>query len=217
MTLQQRAHIIGSILDDIYPEVKPTLNHTSPYTLLVATLLSAQCTDNKVNAVTPALFARASTPEQMAELSAEEITAIIHSLGLAPTKTKHIKELSQRLVRDFQGRVPADFKALESLPGVGHKTASVVMALAFDIPAFPVDTHIKRLAQRWELCPSADVNKIEATLKELFPPREWYRRHLQLIYYGRQYCPARNHELNACPICQRLAAPPPNPGERTGK
>ncbi|MBQ7568378.1 endonuclease III [bacterium] len=201
---RQRAITVAKVLDEIYPQVKPTLDFINPFTLLVATLLSAQCTDKKVNAVTPILFTRASTPQQMAELGQEAIMPIIASLGLAPTKSRNIAALSRKLCEDFGGEVPQTFEGLESLPGVGHKTASVVMALAFGIPAFPVDTHIKRLAQRWKLSASSDVSKIEADLKELFPPEEWYRRHLQLIYFGREYCPARNHAPAECPICSLL-------------
>ena len=201
---RHRAVLIGDVLDKIYPLVQPTLDFVNPFTLLVATLLSAQCTDKKVNAVTPVLFARASTPEAMAGLGQEAIASVINSLGLAATKSRNIAALSRKLCEDFGGEVPRTFAELESLPGVGHKTASVVMALAFGIPAFPVDTHIKRLAQRWGLSASSDVKRIEADLKELFPPQEWYRRHLQLIYFGREYCPARNHMPDSCPICSLM-------------
>lgn len=201
---QRRAELAAGVLDRIYPQVKPTLDFINPFTLLVATLLSAQCTDKKVNAVTPELFSRASTPAAMAALGEEGILPIIVSLGLAPTKSRNIAALSQKLCREFAGDVPRTFAELESLPGVGHKTASVVMALAFGVPAFPVDTHIRRLAQRWGLSASTDVKQIEADLKELFPPADWYRRHLQLIYFGREYCPARQHEAANCPICSLL-------------
>ncbi len=204
LLVRRRAALVAQVLDELYPQVEPSLAFVNPYTLLVATLLSAQCTDKKVNAVTPELFALASEPAAMVALGVERISEIIKSLGLAPTKSRNIVALSRKLVDDFGGEVPRTFAELESLPGVGHKTASVEMALAFGLPAFPVDTHIKRLAQRWSLCDSADVKVIEARLKALFPPQEWYRRHLQLIYFGREYCPARNHEMSACPICSRL-------------
>ena len=197
----ERAVLIGAVLDDLYPSAEPTLDHADAYTLLVATLLSAQCTDKKVNAVTPLLFARACTPQAMADLGEAAIMDIIKSLGLAPTKSRHIAALSRKLAEDFGGRVPRTFKELESLPGVGHKTASVVMALSFGIPAFPVDPHIRRLAQRWGLSASDNVRVIEADLKELFPPEDWYRRHLQLILFGREYCPARHPHPEDCPIC----------------
>ena len=203
---QRRAVLVGEVLDGIYPRVQPTLDFVNPFTLLVATLLSAQCTDKKVNAVTPVLFAKADNPAAMAALGEDSIAAIIKSLGLANTKSRNIAALSQKLCGEFGGEVPRTFAGLESLPGVGHKTASVVMALAFGIPAFPVDTHIKRLAQRWGLSASSDVKRIEADLKELFPPEDWYRRHLQLIYFGREYCPARSHDAAACPVCSLLSA-----------
>ena len=203
---QRRAAVAGAVLDKIYPRVQPTLDFVNPFTLLVATLLSAQCTDKKVNAVTPVLFAEADNPAAMAALGEDRIAAVIKSLGLANTKSRNIAALSRQLCEEFGGEVPRTFAGLESLPGVGHKTASVVMALAFGIPAFPVDTHIKRLAQRWGLSGSSDVKRIEADLKQLFPPEDWYRRHLQLIYFGREYCPARSHDIAACPVCSLLTA-----------
>lgn len=208
MTSREKAQRIGRILDELYPEVQVPLDHRDPYTLLVAVLLSAQTTDRKVNQVTPRLFAAASTPEAMAALEVEEILQIIRTLGLAPQKARHLSELSRILVVEHQGRVPASFPALERLPGVGHKTASVVMAQAFGVPAFPVDTHIHRLAARWGLSSGRNVQTTERDLKEAFPREEWNQRHLQIIYFGREYCPARRHEPGACPICS-WAAPPP--------
>lgn len=201
---QARARTVRAVLDELYPEVKPSLDYVNPFTLLVATLLSAQCTDKKVNAVTPALFGLAATPAAMAKLSVGEVESIIKSLGLAPTKARNIVALSHKIVGEFGGEVPQTFAELESLPGIGHKTASVVMALAFGVPAFPVDTHIRRLAQRWGLSASDDVKKIEADLKELFPPEDWYRLHLQLIYCGREHCTARQHKSAECPVCRAL-------------
>ena len=172
-----------------------------PYSLLIAVVLSAQCTDERVNQVTPQLFARAATPEQMLELSVPQIRRIIRSCGLAPSKAKAIRGLSRMLVDEHGGRVPADFDALEALPGVGHKTASVVMVQAFGHPAFPVDTHIHRLAGRWGLSRARNVVETERDLKRLFAPEDWGKVHLQIIYFGRQHCPARGHDLATCPIC----------------
>ncbi len=208
MNFREKAQRIGRILDQVYPEVRVPLDHVDPYTLLVAVLLSAQTTDRKVNQVTPHLFARASTPEAMAALEVEEILQVIRTLGLAPQKARNLRELSRRLVQDFQGRVPASFEALESLPGVGHKTASVVMAQAFGVPAFPVDTHIHRLAARWGLSSGRNVQTTERDLKEAFPRQEWNRRHLQIIYFGREHCPALRHDPAGCPICSWAASPP---------
>lgn len=208
VNFREKAQRIGRILDQVYPEVRVPLDHVDPYTLLVAVLLSAQTTDRKVNQVTPHLFARASTPEAMAALEVEEILQVIRTLGLAPQKARNLRELSRRLVQDFQGRVPASFEALESLPGVGHKTASVVMAQAFGVPAFPVDTHIHRLAARWGLSSGRNVQTTERDLKEAFPRQEWNRRHLQIIYFGREHCPALRHDPAGCPICSWAASPP---------
>jgi len=205
MKRAEKAKKIGGILDELYPVPPIPLEHRDPFTLLVAVLLSAQTTDAQVNRVTPALFARASTPEAMARLSAEEILACIRACGLAPTKAKNVKKLAETLVADHGGRVPPDMEALERLPGVGHKTASVVMAQAFGVPAFPVDTHIHRLAERWRLSNGKNVEQTERDLKKVFPREEWGRRHLQLIYFGREYCPARGHDPNACPICSWAA------------
>lgn len=201
MTRAEKAMRVGRILDELYPEVPIPLDHRDPYTLLVAVMLSAQTTDVKVNQVTPALFARAATPQAMAALEVEEILGMIRSLGLAPQKARNLRELSRILVEEHQGQVPASFEALESLPGVGHKTASVVMAQAFGIPAFPVDTHIHRLAARWGLSSGRNVQTTERDLKALFPEDEWIRRHLQMIWFGRQHCPARGHEPATCPVC----------------
>jgi endonuclease III len=198
----ERAQQIGLILDELYPETPIPLAHEDPYTLLVAVLLSAQCTDKRVNTVTPHLFARAATPQAMIGLEVAEIEQIIRPCGLAPRKSQAIWELSHILLREHDGRVPASFEALERLPGVGHKTASVVMNQAFGQPAFPVDTHIHRLATRWGLTSGKNVVQTERDLKALFPPETWGRRHLQMIYFGREYCPARGHNPAECPICK---------------
>jgi endonuclease-3 len=192
---------IGKILDEFYPEPPIPLQHADPFTLLVAVVLSAQTTDAQVNKVTPGLFARARTPQQMAKLSESEILSRIRSCGLAPSKARNLKKLAQTLVDEHGGKVPRDMEALERLPGVGHKTASVVMTQAFGEPAFPVDTHIHRLAQRWGLSSGKNVEQTEKDLKKLFPKEEWGKRHLQLIYFGREHCPARGHEAKECPIC----------------
>jgi endonuclease III len=197
----EKAKKIGAILDELYPAPPIPLAHRDPFTLLVAVLLSAQTTDAQVNRVTPALFARASTPQAMARLSAEEILDSIRACGLAPTKAKNVKKLAETLLAEHGGEVPRDIEALERLPGVGHKTASVVMSQAFGEPAFAVDTHIHRLAHRWRLSNGTTVEKTEHDLKKLFPREEWARRHLQMIYFGREYCPARGHEPRECPIC----------------
>lgn len=201
MKRADKAKRIGAILDELYPTPPIPLEHRDPFTLLVAVLMSAQTTDVQVNKVTPALFARASTPRAMAKLSEAEILGAIRSCGLAPSKARNIRKLAQTLVDDYGGTVPRDIEALETLPGVGHKTASVVMSQAFGTPAFAVDTHIHRLAQRWRLSNGKSVEQTERDLKKLFPPHEWGRRHLQLIYFGREYCPARGHDPKSCPIC----------------
>jgi endonuclease-3 len=197
----EKAKKIGEILDRLYPEPPIPLEHRDPFTLLVAVLLSAQTTDAQVNKVTPALFALASTPEEMAKRSVEEILGAIRACGLAPTKAKNVKKLAETLVAEHGGEVPRDMEALERLPGVGHKTASVVMSQAFGEPAFPVDTHIHRLAQRWRLSNGRNVEQTERDLKKVFPREEWSRRHLQIIYFGREHCPARGHEKEGCLIC----------------
>ena len=201
MKKTEKAKRIGGILDDLYPLPPIPLAHEDPFTLLVAVVLSAQTTDARVNLVTPALFRKAKTPRQMAKLSVAEILNIIKSCGLAPGKAKNIKRLSEILVEEHGGNVPDDMEALEELPGVGHKTASVVMTQAFGKPAFPVDTHIHRLAHRWGLSNGKSVEQTERDLKKLWPENEWGRRHLQIIYFGREYCPARGHEKSACPVC----------------
>ena len=201
MKRADKAKRIGTILDELYPLPPIPLAHEDPFTLLVAVVLSAQTTDVQVNKVTPALFAKAKTPRAMAKLSVTEILDAIRSCGLAPGKAKNIKRLAEMLVEEHGGKVPEDMTALEKLPGVGHKTASVVMAQAFGKPAFPVDTHIHRLAHRWGLSNGKSVEQTERDLKKLFPEEEWGKRHLQLIYFGREYCPARGHETSACPVC----------------
>ncbi len=206
MTRAERAERIGRILDELYPQPPIPLDHADPFTLLVAVMLSAQSTDKKVNEITPALFAEASTPAQMAALPVARIQHHIRAIGLAPTKAKNIRATAQALLRDHDGRVPADLDALEALPGVGHKTASVVMSQAFGVPAFPVDTHIHRLAARWRLSDGKNVTKTEADLRKVFDPSTWNRRHLQIIYFGREHCPARHHDLTQCPICSWAAS-----------
>lgn len=204
MNKKERAKIIRTILNRTFPNPPIPLKHRSSYTLLIAVLLSAQCTDKRVNLTTPELFAKASTPKKMAALPVKTIEAIIRPCGLAPTKARAIKKLSQILVDDYGGRVPGTLEELESLPGVGHKTASVVLIHAFQKPAFPVDTHIHRCAKRWGLSCGKSVKKTEEDLKELFPKSSWEKLHLQIIYYAREFCPARGHNIDDCPICKRL-------------
>ena len=208
MTRQQKdkAARIGALLDTLYPTTPIPLEHRDPFTLLVAVMLSAQTTDKKVNQVTPALFADADTPEAMAALPVSAIQRHIRTLGLAPTKAKNLKAMAEQLVREHGGEVPSDEAALEALPGVGHKTASVVRAQAFGLPAFPVDTHIHRLAARWGLSGGKNVKLTERDLKRLFPEKEWNKRHLQIIFFGREHCPARHHDLLTCPICSWAAS-----------
>jgi endonuclease-3 len=206
VTRAEKAERIRKILDELYPETAIPLRHRDPFTLLVAVVLSAQCTDAKVNQVTPGLFARAATPEAMARLPVPAILRIIKPLGLAPSKAKALAGLSRILVEEHGGRVPRSFQELEALPGVGHKTASVVMVQAFGEPAFPVDTHIHRLAGRWGLSNGRSVEQTERDLKKLFPRESWGRVHLQLIYFGREQCPARGHDLTRCPICSWAAS-----------
>lgn len=196
---------IMETLDELYPQPPIPLLHEDPFTLLVAVVLSAQTTDKKVNQVTPALFARAPDARRMAALSVEEIREIIREVGLAPQKAKALKGLGEALVRDHGGVVPADFDALVELPGVGRKTANVVMAQAFGQPAFPVDTHILRLAQRWGLSKSTTADAVERDLTRLFPRDSWSKLHLQIIYFGRERCPALRHDASACPICSWAA------------
>ena len=201
MKRSDKADRVGELLDELYPDPPIPLDHTDPYTLLVAVMLSAQTTDKKVNEVTPGLFALADTPAAMAALDVETILAAIRTVGLAPTKAKNLKALSLQLAERHGGVVPADMEALEALPGVGHKTASVVLCQAFQAPALPVDTHIHRLAARWGLSKARNVVETERDLKKLFPESTWIRRHLQIIYFGREHCPARGHDLSTCPIC----------------
>ena len=200
---KKKAALIAEILDRLYPEVPIPLEHADPYTLLIAVLLSAQCTDERVNRVAPVLFRMADNPHEMAKLSIEQIEAIVHPCGLAPAKSKAIHGLSNILMEKYGGRVPEDWEALEALPGVGHKTASVVMSQAFGVPAFPVDTHIHRLAWRWGLSDGKSVTQTERDLKAAFPESTWNKLHLQIIYFGREYCPARRHDPVACPICSQ--------------
>jgi len=202
---QDKADRIGTILDDLYPEPLVPLDHRDPYTLLVAVALSAQTTDKKVNQITPALFAVADTPEKMASLDPDEILALIREVGLAPTKAKNLW-LAANQILDAGGEIIPDWNFLESLAGVGHKTAGVVISQAFGVPAFPVDTHIHRLAARWGLSNGTNVERTERDLKAVFPMDTWNARHLQIIYFGREYCPAKRHDLTACPICSFAAS-----------
>lgn len=201
MTKKEKAAHIAEILEQLYPETPIPLDHTDNYTLLVSVLLSAQCTDERVNKVTPQLFALADNPHDMARQSVEDIKAIIRPCGLSPRKSQAIFDLSNILVEEHGGQVPDSFEALERLPGVGHKTASVVMSQGFGVPAFPVDTHIHRLAWRWCLSTGKNVEKTEADLKRLFPRESWNKLHLQIIFFGREHCPARGHKPELCPIC----------------
>ena len=201
---KKRAEFILNELEKYYPVIPIPLDHKDPYTLLVAVLLSAQCTDERVNKVTPALFKMADNPFDMVKHSVEEIKEIIRPCGLSPRKSKAIWDLSQILIDQHDGVVPKSFEALEALPGVGHKTASVVMSQAFNVPAFPIDTHIHRLAQNWKLTSGKNVEQTEKDLKRLFPEDKWNRLHLQIIFYGREYCTARGCRGIVCPICTTL-------------
>jgi endonuclease-3 len=205
VTRADKADRIRKVLAELYPLPPIPLRHEDPYTLLVAVVLSAQCTDVRVNAVTPRLFARARTPAAMGALAAHAIERIVRPCGLGPAKARNIRALSRILVERHGGRVPASFAELEALPGVGHKTASVVMAQAFGQPAFPVDTHVHRLAARWGLSSGRSVEQTERDLKRLFPPASWSALHLQIIYFGREHCPARGHDPGRCPICSWAA------------
>ncbi|MEM1190360.1 MAG: endonuclease III [Pseudomonadota bacterium] len=202
MNKAERVAFILERLGELYPDPPVPLDHSDPFTLLIAVLLSAQCTDERVNQVTPALFARASTPQAMARVPVEEIRSIIRPCGLSPQKAKAIAGLSQILLDEHDGEVPRDMEALERLPGVGHKTASVVMAQSFGVPSFPVDTHIHRLAQRWGLSSGKSVAQTEKDLKRLFPREAWNRLHLQIIFYGREFCTARGCDGRVCDICR---------------
>ncbi len=204
MLKQERADYVHRRLEELYPEVPVPLDHTNSFTLLVAVLLSAQCTDVRVNLVTPALFKLADSAAKMSLVSVAEIDAIVRPCGLAPRKASAIRGLSEILLEKHGGEVPADFEALEELPGVGHKTASVVMAQAFGVPAFPIDTHIHRLAQRWKLTNGKNVQRTEEDLKNLFPRASWNKLHLQIIFYGRDYCSARGCNGMVCEICKTL-------------
>lgn len=201
MKRAEKAERIILILEEYYPETPIPLDHISPYQLLVAVLMSAQTTDIKVNQVTPELFKKGPDAKSMATIPVKEIQSIIREIGLAPTKAKNIRGLSEILVENYDGEVPISFEELESLPGVGHKTASVVMAQAFKVPAFPVDTHIHRLATRWGLTNGSNVVRTEKDLKAIFPRNLWIKLHLQIIFFGREHCPARGHNLSICPIC----------------
>ncbi len=204
MNRKERAEIVHRRLDELYPRTDVPLEHTDPYTLLVAVVLSAQCTDKMVNRVTPELWKLAKTPQAMSKQPVDRIQKIIQPCGLSPQKAKAISGLSKILVQEHDGMVPKDFEALERLPGVGHKTASVVMAQAFGVPAFPIDTHIHRLAQRWGLTNGKNVVQTEKDLKRLFPIESWNRLHLQIIFYGREHCTARGCDGTVCGICKEL-------------
>tara|TARA_R110002049_G_scaffold61169_5_gene163281 strand:+ start:412 stop:1044 length:633 start_codon:yes stop_codon:yes gene_type:complete len=204
MNKKERVDFTINKLEELYPEIPIPLDHTDAYTLLVAVLLSAQCTDVRVNQVTPSLWKLADNPFDMAKQKVEDIKAIIRPCGLSPQKSKAISVLSSMLVEKYNGEVPATFEALEELPGVGHKTASVVMAQAFDVPAFPVDTHIHRLLYRWNFTNGKNVVQTEKDAKRLFPEELWNRLHLQIIFFGREYCPARGHKPQNCPICSKI-------------
>jgi len=205
MNKKKKARFIRKTLDELFPNPQVPLSHRDPYTLLVAVLLSAQSTDARVNQVTPHLFAKASTPQEMIELSIDDIAAIIRSCGLSNTKAKAIWNLSKILLEKYRGKVPDSFPALESLPGVGHKTASVVIIQAFHKPAFPVDTHIHRLAKRWGLSSGKNVKQTEKDLKALFPKKTWGKLHLQIIYFARKFCKALGHKKDTCPICSKIS------------
>lgn len=212
MTRAERAVLIDRRLAELYPDPAIPLDHKDAFTLLIAVLLSAQTTDKSVNRVTPELFARADTPEKMMQVPVEEIWRIIRTVGLAPTKAKNIAALSRILVEKHGGQVPRTFEELEALPGVGHKTASVVMTQAFGVPAFPVDTHIHRLAQRWGLSSGRSVEQTERDLKAVFPREHWDKLHLRIIYYGREHCTARGCDGASCEICRLVAAGRPRGG-----
>jgi len=204
MNKKEKVDFVINKLESLYPVVPIPLDHKDPYTLLIAVLLSAQCTDERVNKVTPHLFDLADNPFQMAQQSVEDIRQIIRPCGLSPRKSKAIYDLSNILVNQFHGEVPASFEHLEALPGVGHKTASVVMSQAFGYPAFPVDTHIHRLIYRWGLSNGKNVEQTEKDSKRLFPKELWNKLHLQIIYFGREYCKARSHDPKSCPICSKV-------------
>jgi endonuclease-3 len=204
MKKADRVAFIIQKLEELYPETPIPLDHTDAYTLLISVLLSAQCTDKRVNEITPFLFAKANNPYDMVKLSVDEIREIIKPCGLSPFKSKAIHQLSEIIIEKHQGNVPQTFEELEALPGVGHKTASVVMSQAFGVPAFPVDTHIHRLAERWKLSSGKNVDQTEKDLKRLFPKELWNKAHLQIIFYGREFCPARGHNIENCIICKTI-------------
>lgn len=204
MTKKERAKLVQKTLNQLFPDPTIPLSHTSHYTFLIAVILSAQCTDARVNLTTPKLFSKAKTPSQMIQLTPKEIEEIIRPCGLSPTKSKAIWNLSKILLEEHGGRVPKTREDLEALPGVGRKTASVVLSGAFDIPAFPVDTHIHRCAKRWRLSSGKSVLQTEKDLKMLFSEKDWNKLHLQMIYFARKYCPARGHKASECPICKKL-------------
>lgn len=205
MTKKDKANTVAILLDELYPSPPIPLDHKDAYTLLISVLLSAQCTDKRVNKITPLLFERADNPKDMAQLSVDEIREIIKPCGLSPQKSKAIHRLSQIVDKEYRGEVPRSLEELEAFPGVGHKTASVIMAQAFGVPSFPVDTHIHRLAYRWGLSSGKNVQQTEKDLKRLFPKEQWNKLHLQIIYFGREYCPARGHQFSTCPICSKYA------------
>ena len=205
MKRKEKAERIQNMLEELYPEIPVPLDHETPFQLLIAVLMSAQTTDLKVNQVTPGLFKQGPTPEKMASLEVAHIQSMIREVGLAPTKAKNIKRLSELLLERHDGEIPSTFEELEDLPGVGHKTAGVVLAQAFGIPAFPIDTHIHRLAARWGLSNGRNVEQTEKDLKAVFPKNAWNDLHLQIIFFGREYCPARYHDLSQCPICSWAA------------
>ena len=205
MKRKEKAERIQKMLEELYPEIPVPLDHETPFQLLIAVLMSAQTTDLKVNQVTPDLFTQGPTPEKMASLEVAHIQSMIREVGLAPTKAKNIKRLSELLLERHDGEIPSTFEELEDLPGVGHKTAGVVLAQAFGIPAFPIDTHIHRLAARWGLSNGRNVDQTEKDLKAVFPKNAWNDLHLQIIFFGREHCPARYHDLSQCPICSWAA------------
>lgn len=205
MKRKEKAERIQKMLEELYPEIPVPLDHETPFQLLIAVLMSAQTTDLKVNQVTPELFKQGPTPEKMASLEVAHIQSMIREVGLAPTKAKNIKRLSELLLERHDGEIPSTFEELEDLPGVGHKTAGVVLAQAFGIPAFPIDTHIHRLAARWGLSNGRNVDQTEKDLKAVFPKNAWNDLHLQIIFFGREHCPARWHDLSTCPICSWAA------------
>jgi endonuclease III len=204
MTKKEKAAFVLKTLEKLFPNPAVPLDHKDPYTLLIAVLLSAQCTDERVNLATPHLFKLADNPKDMVKLTVEQIREIIKPCGLSPAKSKAIHRLSELLLEKHNGQVPKTFEELEALPGVGHKTASVVMIQAFHVPAFPVDTHIHRLIWRWGLSNGKNVEQTEKDCKKLFPEKTWIKLHLQIIYFGRKYCPARGHKPSHCPICDKI-------------